>query len=501
MIHIFRKNQRVMMLVVAILTIIAFIWLYNPDTKSGNVGPNSVAQIYDRNVTQADIDREIRNYGLALTMGQLDLISSLGGTAENENVALSEFIWNLQVLQHQAKELGIHPTDTQVAERIKTLPVFSTDGQFDPRKYAAFIESQLGPKGFTQLQLDEVIRDSLRLERIRNIIGAPVSVSEAEVEEAGRVFQKVDVQRIQFPLAGTESAVSVTAEEVQGFFTRNQNSLIAPETRAVEFVEFTPPAGQPPAEGKAKIDALQKLADTATAFAEQAAGSSFAQAAAASGLTVQSTPDFDRSGSVRSGTADNAETLKNLATAAFLLNEASPISDPLQSGEKFYVIKLAKVSPQRPLTIDEVRPLAESRIKSMKAASLVRQNADAALAKIREAVAGGKSFADAASAEGLKVESFKDVSLTGEKADPDQQQVAQATFLMQPAQVSGFLDGPDGGFAVYLAARAPLDAEELARQKSEIESGILENKKRLLFASWLASAREAAKISVAQQQR
>ena len=133
MIHIFRKNQRVMMLVVAILTIIAFIWLYNPDTKSRNVGPDSVGKIYGRNLTQADIDREIRNYGLALTMGQLDLISSLGGTAENENVALSEFIWNLQVLQHQAKELGVHPTDMQVADRIKTLPVFSTDGQFDPR--------------------------------------------------------------------------------------------------------------------------------------------------------------------------------------------------------------------------------------------------------------------------------------------------------------------------------------------------------------------------------
>ncbi len=500
MIHIFRKNQRVMMLVVAILTIIAFIWLYNPDTKSRNVGPDSVGKIYGRNLTQADIDREIRNYGLALTMGQLDLISSLGGTAENENVALSEFIWNLQVLQHQAKELGVHPTDMQVADRIKTLPVFSTDGQFDPRKYAAFIESQLGPKGFTQQQLDEVIRDALRLERLRNIIGAPVAVSEAELAEAGRIFQKVDVQRIPFPLSAAEAAVSVTDEEVQGLFTRNQSSLIAPETRAVEYIEFAPPAGQPSAEGKARIDALQKLADAATAFADQAASSSFARAAATSGLTVQTTPDFDRAGAVPTGPADQAEVLKNLAPAAFLLNEANPISDPLQSGDKFYVIKLAKVSPQRPLTIEEVRPLAERRIKSMKAANLLRQNADAALAKIREAVTGGKSLADAAAAAGLTVESFQDVALTGETPGPNQD-VAQATFLMQPGQVSGFLAGPDGGFAVYLAARAPWDAADFARQKSEIESGILENKKRMLFMSWLASAREAAKISVAQQGR
>ena len=65
MIHIFRKNQRVMMFVVAVLTIIAFIWLYNPDTKTGNAGPNSVGEIYGRNLTQADIDN-VQEHGQSI---------------------------------------------------------------------------------------------------------------------------------------------------------------------------------------------------------------------------------------------------------------------------------------------------------------------------------------------------------------------------------------------------------------------------------------------------
>ncbi len=501
MIHIFRKNQRVLMLIVAILTIIAFIWLYNPESSMGNAGPSSVAQIYGRDLTQADIDREVKNYQLALALQQFDLISSLGGMAENENAALSEFVFNLMVLKRQARELGVEPTDLQVADRIKTLPVFQTEGQFDPRKYAEFTDRQLGPRGFTELQLENVIRDSLRLDRIKNIIGAPIAVSAAELREAGRLLQKVDVEQVRFPLAAAESAITVTPEEIQAFYARNQAILTMPETRALEYVEFVPAAGSAPAEGKSKIDALQKLADAATAFSEQAAGSSFEKAAAAAGLTVQTTPDFNRAGTVQGESKADAETFKNLAAAAFLLNEADPVSDPLQSGDKFFVVRLARVNPQRPLTIDEVRPMAESRIKAIKASNLLRQNADAALGKIREALSGGKSFADAATAAGLKIESFKGLSLSGGTLDPNQQEVAQATYLMGPGQVSGFLPGPDGGIAVYLAARAPLDEAEFAAQKTETEPGLLENKKRMLFVSWLASARESAKISIAQQGR
>jgi len=506
MIHIFRKNQRVMMFVVAVLTIIAFIWLYNPDTKTGNAGPNSVGEIYGRNLTQADIDREIKNYQLALALQQFDLIGDLGGMAENENAALTEFIFNLLVLKHQAKELGVKPTDLQIADRIKTLSVFQTGEQFDPRKYAEFTERQLGPRGLTERQLEEVMSDALRLDRIKNIVGAPMAVSEGELLEAARAFQKVNVQVVRFPLTGVPSAIPVTEEEIQAFYSRYRPNLIAPETRSVAYVEFAPPAGQLPAEGKAKVEALQKLADAATAFAEQAAGSSFEKAAAASGLTVQTTPDIDRTGTVQTGdikpqSKDNAETLKNLAAAAFLLSEENPLSDALQSGEKFFVVSLAKVSPQRPLTVDEVRPDAEIQIRAMKTERLVQENAAASLAKIRDALGGGKTFADAVTASGLKAESFKDLALSGGTLSPEQSAFAQATFLMEPGQVSGFLPGADGGFAVYLDARAPLDPAELDRQKTEIEPGILAGKKRMLFLSWLASAREAAKISMAPRGR
>ncbi len=229
------------MLVIAILTIIAFIFFYNPE-KPGTFTSSTVATIYGRSLTQADIDREIRNFQLALALQQFDLIGELGGMEQDEDRALNEFVWNLLVLQHQARELGIEPTDPQVAARIKSLPVLQTSGQFDPRKYALFVQEQLGPRGMTERQLENVIRDSLRLEQLKAVIGAPVSVSAAEVREAARVWQKMDIQLVRFPLTAAETAVEVTEAEAMAFFERNKQTMLAPETRIVEFVEFVPPA-------------------------------------------------------------------------------------------------------------------------------------------------------------------------------------------------------------------------------------------------------------------
>ena len=83
MITILRKNQRVLMLVVAVLTIVAFIWLYNP-ADTYQLGRGAVATIYGRKVSQADIERQVKTYQLALAMGQFSLLENLGGMTQDE---------------------------------------------------------------------------------------------------------------------------------------------------------------------------------------------------------------------------------------------------------------------------------------------------------------------------------------------------------------------------------------------------------------------------------
>ncbi|HVQ19977.1 MAG TPA: hypothetical protein VMS23_02910, partial [Terrimicrobiaceae bacterium] len=101
---------------------------------------------------------------------------------------------------------------------------------------------------------------------------------------------------------------------------------------------------------------------------------------------------------------------------------------------------------------------------------------------------------------GLQVQSFNDLLPNDPKLSAREREIVAATLLMQPGQFSGMIPAADGGFAVYLSSRAPIDQADLAK-KPELASRILESKRHLLFLTWLASARDAAKIQVASPHR
>ncbi len=486
------------MLVIATLTIVSFIWFYSPLKRQGaGGGSDLVGTIYDRELTQPDLEKVNKYYQLSLMLGQYDLLKDLAGRAQNENEARMSFIFNLIVLRHEAKELGVKPTDDQIAERVKSLPIFQTNGQYDPTKYGRFTSEQLGPRGLVEDNILETVGDALRLEAIKNIVGAPAAVNPAEVRDAARIYQKVDLQTIKLPLSAAEAGVVVTPEEIQGFFQKNAAMMTAPETRSVEYVEFALPAEQKP---EGKVEAQQKLANDAIAFVQQAKATSFEKAAAAIGRTVQTSPEFDHSGASNGiKDTDSNTVLKGLAPSAFVLSEQKPTSDVQQVGDNFYVVKLVKVTPQHPLTLDEVKPLLEQNIKAAKAQQVLVANGKAIVAKIREQLAAGKSFTDAATALGFKPETITGLDFTSENLKPEQQSLARASILLEPGQVSNLVPDTDGGVAVYLTSRAPLDPAKLASADKDITPRILASKRDLLFGSWLASAMEAAKFTPAQR--
>ena len=118
MLNTLRKNHQVLTTVIVVIMIICFAWLYNPLSKTSKIGSNDVASVYGRIVQKADIDRQVRGYQLAFNLGLTDFIRDLGGLGENEEASLSNYILNLLVVQHQAEELGIRPTDDLVASRV-----------------------------------------------------------------------------------------------------------------------------------------------------------------------------------------------------------------------------------------------------------------------------------------------------------------------------------------------------------------------------------------------
>jgi hypothetical protein len=117
---------------------------------------------------------------------------------------------------------------------------------------------------------------------------------------------------------------------------------------------------------------------------------------------------------------------------------------------------------------------------------------------MKTAMAAGKSLKEAATAQGLKSEELANVVPAGETTTSDQQTLIASTLLLKPGELSNLEQAPWGAFVVQLQKRGDIDAKTFASRESEIRTNMLRNKQDLLFAEWLRSSREAAKINVPQ---
>ena len=68
-------------------------------------------------------------------------------------------------------------------------------------------------------------------------------------------------------------------------------------------------------------------------------------------------------------------------------------------------------------------------------------------------------------------------------------------MILKEGELSPLVQAPWGAFTVQLVSRAPA-SPELQKEQATIRENILTGKKDLLFAEWLRTSREAARITL-----
>lgn len=497
-----RSHQRKLMTIVAILTIVAFVVLYNANSLE-TVGRSEFARVYGRAVTMTELQREARLAALAAELGLGEYVSSLNAGEDPDNA--TEFVFNALILRHEADALGVSPTSDDIKNAIAGLAVFQTNGQFDPQKYMLFSERALAPKGFSEAQIEEVVADSLRFERVRQIIESPVVVTEADVLEVARAFQKAKGQVVVFDQMTFLDNAEVPEDTVVAAYERAKPRLLAPEHRAVRYVTFSLPEADRSLEGPTRIKALQKVADASAEFAEKAVSSSFEEALKESGLQPKTTLDFTAQGLVVSqdglptSAASLADPLQALARPTFLLREDMPVTNAIQDGESFYVAELVREAPSRELSFDEARPQVIQEIRLEAARGRMEEAAVTGLASVREALAAGNSFVEAAEKLGLKLQAFE-ASPMDNMAPIEQRRYADAAMLLTPGELSQYVPAGGGGFAVMLENREPLTPAILSEQRENIDQYVSSRRASVLFYDWLMSVRNRSGLQINENQ-
>jgi len=489
------------MIVITVLMIIAFVVIYN-GTEIDRSRPQRSYSIYGVKLSQVDIDRAVRRFQVAQALGVDELLYGLAGQAFSREQAADNFVWNSLVLDHEARRLGITATDEEKYAALQKLPAFLTNDQFDPVKFRKFVEETLLPNGFTDAQVEELVRDDIRLKKLMALIGSTVDASPAEFE---RIYtqnnQKTDVSLVRLPLAEFSSTVIPTDGEIGKYYEEHKASLMTEERRVVSFVKIDLSDEEKKLTGKERVNALQRVSDKTRDFGQALLepGATFAGTAEQMGLKVETTGEFSLSKPPAAFGEGQAAT--QALRDSFKLAEGAPASNPIASESGFLVLHLDKVLPKEQLTLEQAKPKIVEAIKAEKGRNALTTRANELHAKIAEALKEGKTFAEATAANDVVMKSFPPFTLSEPVNEPHSSEIVTKAAELPVGGLSDVVSTPDEAILVYVNNRQPVDEAKM-RQEEEQQLGNLRQFKRYIaFNEWLNSRRKEANPHAIQSRR
>jgi peptidyl-prolyl cis-trans isomerase D len=501
MMKLLRKHRQWLMIVIAILAIpFVFYFVQKPDY--GAIRSDQFARIYDRNVSMMEAQQTVRLFNLAQALGMSDFVQSLTvGAGQNQNQAYTEFILNLLVLRHEAARLGIRPGASEIADRVRDLPAFRGDAGFDMKKFTDFVQNGLSPNGLGEEHIEQLVRDELSLNQIKQLLAAGVSIPAAEIKtNYERAYDVLSVNLIRLRPADFEKDIKITDEDVQKYYEAHKAELKTEEKRKVEFISLTLSEEQKKLTGKERIEALQKLSDRANDLTQALLekGADFKAVAAKFQLTVQQTDEFTLAAPDPKLNVD-----PQLGGAAFKLSQQEPNSDPIQVADGFYILHLAAVVEARPINIEEAKPKIVEAIKTSRGRELMSTKGAEVVHQLREAKKSGQPLDAAIQKSGVKIEKVSAFSLLeetppgGEEAKKESAEltaIKNAVAYMNPGDISDFFPSEEGGLIAIVEKREA----SAAAKKAAFENRLLNNKRQIVFYEWLRERQRAANVQFAK---
>lgn len=491
MIHIFRRHMQWMLVLVAAIVILAFVWFYNP-ANTPRIRADVAATAYGKPISTLAINTLARFHGLAREIGLYGLLAGLGAFDESDE-ARENFVWNLFVLRHECEQLDIAPTDNQVREAIQELPILQTDGAYDPARYVQLADQALPTRGFSTRQLHEIIRDQIRLQKLRGLVGATVNVNP---EQARSIYRRqtervqADVVRIKRDdfLAGADPK----EEEVRAEFERRKDNLVTQAKRKVLHVRFQLAEEQKKLQGQERKQALQSLADRVFAFSEKMLdpAAKFAEVARQEKLELRETRLF-----TEADPDPDLAKIRGATDAAALLQPERPTSDPIEADDGYVILHLAAFEPSRPMTIDDARAQLVTSLRQQRAKTKMDARGGEIRAQLVTALSARKPFADAARALNLEAVSLAPFSLAEPPQDaPDAGLILDAVTGLQTRQLSQFVSDDNGGVLVLVQTRETPKTDVEEEQVSSLTRQLRFMRQTGAFQEWIRLRREAAAI-------
>lgn len=220
------RAQGIFAWIILILIIVPFaLWGIQNYFDTGKEKP--IASVGKREFFERDL----------LRLYEQEYAQYLGRTPYNEEQLKQQALDRLiddEVLFQTATKKKLSLSDAQIAQFIKTLPFFQTEGKFDEEKYRSLLATQ----GISIPQFVAQVRRNLMLEQLRRSI---TDSSFATENEAERFYQLQNQRRkiAYLSLPVDEQQITVTQDEIKAFYHKNQDQFLTPEQVSIQYITLS----------------------------------------------------------------------------------------------------------------------------------------------------------------------------------------------------------------------------------------------------------------------
>jgi peptidyl-prolyl cis-trans isomerase D len=413
-----------------------------------------------------------------------------------------------------------------------------TDGKFSEENYRNFIEKGIGRLGMTEVDLRELASDALSTQKINAIVGAGLGVNrDIAAQDQALNNQRITGNLARLDLDPYEAKIQPTDDEIKAFWENRQDAFITAPLRKFTYIIATPDMPEDAAESEAKESiadatageeqkkaAEQEKAKKAAELAEtrrkkqieidskvddftfqleEQKGSGFEELAKVNGWEVKTTELFSRAEPPKEldvtlrSSSRGSKAVDELFRIEPTTDPVSKLSQPIAIGEnQWLVARLDGEEKARPKTFEEAKDEARSQYIQEKAAEALKAAADEATAKIKESLAAGKAFADAAKEAGItEIKEFSKVTTSYQPdAATEPRNLFEAARNVDPGGLAEVITEADRAFIVHVVSReVEKQADAAARIDAEVASHSRQNE-LIAFMGWLDDRIEAANV-------
>ncbi|MBD3427231.1 MAG: hypothetical protein GF409_08440 [Candidatus Omnitrophica bacterium] len=470
-----RKFAKRVLIGLLILIIPAFV-LWGVGNLSKRPGP--VGKIEGRKISLEEFAKSRQGIKVQILFSYFGDMEALGNILQNRPL-MNFMAWERLMLLNEAREKDIKITNDQLLAFITRHPLFQRKGVFDKNIYAYVLKNNLS---MDPRQFEELVRQNLRIQALRQDLLQDVTVSE---DELLRVYKKRnDKVRLSYIFLDKDSFgedVTVTEEEILSSYQENKGNFLEPAKTVVEYIEF-------PYEDTSERDsAMRKIEKVYEELARDPEG--LRRVAGKYGLEYGKTPPFSREEVV-----PGVVFFTGFSEMAFSLKEGEISTPVFSSPDKGagYILRKTDQIPPRPMKFEEVRGKIRQQLVDEKKIQAAENVADRLYLEL---ASGEATLTEEAKAMNTEVRTTGDIAINDyiENIGPAKKIVAIALEtpegkVMQPVTVK------KGIFLGRVEKVIPADEKTFEKEKKQLRRELRTTKQMQAMDDWFKKERRKTRL-------